>query len=88
MGQTPQREADEQLAAAIDRASVAYFGHSGRVVTEYVVVVARQGWDADGDPVSSVETLHPDGDLPYHRALGLVEYAATVYRTRIAGGAA
>lgn len=87
MSSTPeQRDADQALTEAIARCSVAHFGESGRVLTEYVVVISRQGWDDDGDSVTSVETLHSDGDVPLHRCLGLVDYAAVRYRKHIAEG--
>jgi hypothetical protein len=79
-----QREADAQLAEAVDRVAEAYGEQSaGWVTTEYVVIWARQGWDDDGDPSTVVGTAVPENTVPIHRLLGLFEYAAVRYRKLI-----
>ncbi len=46
-------------------------------------LTAQTRYDDDGDPTTAVGTLFRDGDVPYHRALGLLDYAATRMRAAI-----
>jgi hypothetical protein len=78
-----QKAADEQLRAAIDATSRAY-GNDGGVLTDFVVIAARQSWDDDGDEITYYQTLLPDGVLPIHRILGLADYVSTRYRRQVA----
>ena len=83
MTRTPEQvAADEALTAAIEQTARAY-GDDGQawVTSEYVVAVAQHRFDDDGDPVTTVGLLYRDGDVPTHRALGLVEFAAVRLRT-------
>jgi hypothetical protein len=53
---------------------------------EWVVVCASQRFDDDGDGITQVGTLQPDGGghVPYHRSMGLLDYALTRMRAEIA----
>lgn len=83
MSRTPeQRVADEALTAAIEQTLRAYNGDEPWILTEYVVVTSQHTINDDGEPLTAIGCLHRDGDIPLHRALGLVEYAATRYRKR------
>ena len=59
------------------------------VLTEWVVVFSTQRYDDDGDGVTQVGTLLPDGggDVPYHRLMGLLDYALTRCRKVVADDA-
>ena len=80
-----QVAADEALTAAIQQALLAYADDGyAWVPTEYVVVLSQTRFDEDGDGITAVGMIYRDCDVPQHRALGLVEYAATRMRKRIA----
>ncbi|MBD9700628.1 hypothetical protein IHE56_00685 [Streptomyces sp. ID01-12c] len=59
------------------------------VLTEWVVVFSTQRYGDDGDGVTQVGTLLPDGggDVPYHRMMGLLDYALTRCRKVVADDA-
>lgn len=81
MTRTPEQvAADEALTAAVEQAMRAYGDGEPRVLSEYLVIGALQQWDNDGDMLTAVGVLHRDSDVPTHRALGLVEYAAVRLR--------
>jgi hypothetical protein len=86
MPRTPEQiEADDGLTDAITKVIKAYHGaERAFVLSEYVVLVAQQGWEDDGDSVTAMTSVPRDGDVPIHRLLGLVEYASTRYRATIA----
>lgn len=77
------KAAYERLAAAIEE--VARLEDAEGVITEWVVVYATQRYDADGDGLTQIGTLVPGGggDLPYHRLMGLLDYALTRCRHEI-----
>ena len=86
MARTPEQvEADDNLTAAIEQCMRAHADEDHPfVLTEYVVLTAHQGFDDDGDGVTAVGVLYRDGDVPTHRALGLMEYVGTRLRKVIA----
>ncbi|MGW5175917.1 hypothetical protein ACWERY_16335 [Streptomyces sp. NPDC004082] len=59
------------------------------VLTEWVVVFSTQRYGDDGDGVTQVGTLLPNGggDVPYHRVMGLLDYALTRCRKVVADDA-
>lgn len=81
-----QVAADDALTAAIEQTLRAYADDSEAwIATEYVVVTSQQRFDDDGEALTAVGTLYRDGgEVPIHRALGLIEYAATRMRKHIA----
>jgi hypothetical protein len=85
MSRTPeQRAADAALTAAIEQTLTAYADDGQAwILTEYVVLTAQTRYD-DGEASTAVGALYRDGDVPLHRALGLVEYASTRMRKTIA----
>lgn len=85
MPRTPEQvAADDALTAAIEQViNVYYDGEHPWVLTEYVVVTAQQRWDDDGDSITAVGSVFRDGDVPVHRALGLVEYVGARLRKHI-----
>ena len=56
------------------------------VLVEWIVVAASQRYDEDGDGITQVGTLLPDGGgaVPYHRVIGLLDYALTRCRKEVA----
>lgn len=56
------------------------------VLIEWVVVAASQRYDEDGDGITQVGTLVPDGGgaVPWHRMMGLLDYALTRCRKVVA----
>ena len=73
-----------RLAEAIDE--VARLEGSEGVLTEWVVIGALQRYDEDGDGITSIAMLLPDGggQVPYHRSMGLLDYALTRMRSDVA----
>ncbi|MEU0081380.1 hypothetical protein ABZY58_26060 [Micromonospora tulbaghiae] len=85
MSRTPEQvAADEALTAAIEQALLAYGDSQAYVLTEYVVVTSQQRFDEEGNSITAIGFINRDGDVPYHRILGLLEYAATRTRKHIA----
>jgi len=85
MSRTPeQKAADEALTAAIEAAARLHFEEGqGWVMSEYVTVAAHHRFDEEGESYTAVSLIYRDGDVPYHRALGLLEYAAARMRAAI-----
>jgi hypothetical protein len=83
---TPEQvEADGALTEAVERCLRAYQEDgTAWALSEYVVISSQHRWDDDGDGITAVATLYRDSDVPVHRALGLVQYAATRMRALIA----
>ena len=81
---TPEQvAADDNLTEAIGTVMQAYAGAqpAAYVLTEYVVISAHHRYDDDGEPLTAVSVVYRDGDVPTHRALGLIEFA----RARLCG---
>jgi hypothetical protein len=71
-----QVAADQALTAAIEQTIAAYFTNDeAYVLSEYVVVTCQQRFDDEGEGVTAIGSIYRDGDVPLHRALGLLEYA-------------
>jgi hypothetical protein len=83
---TPEQvAADNALTDAIEQVARAYADDGEAwVMSEYVVLTAQHRYDDEGDGLTAVGVLYRDGDVPLHRALGLVDYAATRIRKLIA----
>ncbi|MFD9564361.1 hypothetical protein [Streptomyces sp. NPDC059994] len=79
-----RKAAYQQLEEAIRRVNELE-GADG-VLTEWVVVTATQSFDGDGDGLTQVGKLLPDGggQVPYHRLMGLLDYALTCCRAEVA----
>lgn len=81
---------DEQKAAyrRLDEAirEVAATEGSDGVMTEWVVVTSHQRLDSDGDSMTQIGKLLPDGGgtVPYHHLMGLLDYVLTMCRAEIA----
>lgn len=87
MSRTPEQvDADDALSAAIERVLQVYDDGDAWILTEYVVVTSQHRYDDDGEGLTAVGALYRDGDVPTHRALGLLDYAATRLRHRVARG--
>lgn len=78
------KAAYQRLAEAIEE-TVRLEGAEG-VLTEWVVVFSTQRYSEDGDGVTQVGTTLPDGggQVPYHRLMGLLDYALTRCRAVVA----
>ena len=78
------KAAYQRLEAAIDEVT-RLEGFEG-VLVEWVMVAASQRYDGDGDGITQVGVLLPDGggQVPYHRIMGLLDYALTRQRAEIA----
>ncbi|GAA0705441.1 hypothetical protein GCM10010193_70660 [Kitasatospora atroaurantiaca] len=76
------RAAYERLEAALH--AVLEVEEFEGLPTEWVIVVACQRIDDEGRGVTQIGTLLPDGDsLPYHRLMGLLDFALTRCRAEI-----
>lgn len=75
---TEQVAADDALTASIEAGIAAYYGvEQPFILSEYIVVLCQQTFDDEGDGLTAIGTLYRDGDVPPHRALGLLDYAST-----------
>lgn len=85
MPRTPEETAaDDALTAAIEQVIAVYYpSHDRYVLSEYVVVTCQQRFDDNGDSITAIGTMFRDGDVPPHRALGLIDYAHTRLKKRI-----
>lgn len=81
MSLTPeQRAADAGLREAIQRAVEAYSGVDFPLtVTDFMVMVAAQGYAPDGRPVTSYRYLLDEVEPPPHRIFGLMKMVAAQY---------
>lgn len=79
------KAAYQRLADAVEE--VARLEEAEGVITEWAVVYATQRYAEDGDGLTQVGTLVPEGggNLPYHRLIGLLDYALTLCRAEISG---
>lgn len=70
-----QRQADEQLTAAIERTRRAYMDPTEQpdLVTDFVVIVAATRFDDDGDETAVYDILFRDGSIRDHAAYGLLK---------------
>ncbi|GAA0501071.1 hypothetical protein [Streptomyces olivaceiscleroticus] len=85
MSGTPElRDAYQRLEDAITE--VCHLEGFNGVLTEWVLVSAAQRYDEDGDGISQVGVLVPDGggQVGYHRLLGLLDYAQVRMRAEVA----
>lgn len=77
------KEAYAELEASVEKL-LRLRGAEG-ILTEYVMLASLQSFDEEGDAVASVMMILPHGGgIPYHRALGLVDYTQTVLRAEVA----
>lgn len=74
------KAAQEELATSVEKVS-RLLGAEG-VIGEWTAVVSFQYFDKDGDSTTQIIRLFPD-DVPYHRSLGLLDYALTRMRSNI-----
>ncbi|MER6844797.1 DUF7213 family protein [Streptomyces platensis] len=85
MSDSPElKAAYQRLEEAIDEVT-RLEGFEG-VLVEWVIVAAAQRYDDDGDGITQVGVLVPDGGghVPYHRTMGLLDYALTRQRAEVA----
>jgi hypothetical protein len=70
----------ERLADAIT--DVAQLEGTQGVLTEWVVVTSHQRYDDDGEQLVQIGQWLPGGGdaVPYHRVMGLLDYALTLRR--------
>lgn len=54
------------------------------VLTEWVLVTATTRYEDEG-AVTQIATIMPDDQVPYHRLMGLLDYALTKAREEITG---
>lgn len=82
MSRTPEQiAADDALTAAIEQVLRSYCDDGvAWLSSQYVVIVAQHRYDDEGEALTGVGVLYRDGDVPTHRAMGLVEYARTRMR--------
>lgn len=77
------KQAYQALEAAIQ--NVAQLEGAQGVLLEWVVVTAHQHYADNGDTKVQIGQWLPDGiDVPYHRVMGLLDYALTMRRGEIA----
>lgn len=75
-----ERAAYQRLEQAI--ADVAAIEGAEGIVTEWVLVAAFQRYEGD-EHRTQILRLLPPNDVPYHRVMGLLDYATTLYRHEI-----
>lgn len=78
-----RRAVYQRLEEAIE-ACARFEGATG-VLTDWTAVYATQRYDSDGDSLSQIGRLTPGGSgIPYHRVMGLLDYALTRCRAEVA----
>ena len=69
-----RKAADDQLTEAVRGVLDAYdYADPTRVLTDFVLIAATQGYDTDGQGEQAYHWFLRDGDLPWHRIFGLLE---------------
>lgn len=69
-----QIAADDALTVAIEEACRAYdMDERNLFMSDYIVIVARQGVNEGEEDLSAYDVLYPGGTIPMYRALGLIE---------------
>lgn len=82
MSEPDLADAYRRLAEAVREVS-SLEGAQG-VLTEWVVVTAHQSYDDAGQPSVQIGQWMPDGgEIPFHRVMGLLDYALTLRRHQI-----
>lgn len=81
---------DPEVKAAYQRledaiTEVARLEEADGVLTDWVIVTAHQRFDGEGDALTQVGKLLPGagGNIPYHRIMGLLDYALTLCRAEV-----
>lgn len=77
---TDEQAAYQRLEYAI-REVAALEGAEG-IPTDWVIVAAFQRYEGD-EHRTQILRLLPPNDIPYHRIMGLLDYAHTLYRHEI-----
>lgn len=81
---TAERRAVYQRLEDAVQACARFEGASG-VITDWTVVYATQRYGDGGQSLSQVGRLTPGGTgAPYHRVMGLLDYALTRCRAEVA----
>ena len=90
MSFTPEQRATQaRLQAAVEDQIAQYRAdnvHRGQsedtgVVTDWVLVVSTTGFDRDGDEESGYYLSYAGGQMPDHRAIGLLHYGIHMIKT-------
>lgn len=74
------KAAYERLAQAIT--DVARIEEAEGILTEWVIVASFQRFE-DDEQRDQILRLLPSGQVPYHRVMGLLDYATALYRHEI-----
>lgn len=84
---TPEQlSADKNLTEAIERCLDAYEIHDSFTVTDYAILLATQKLTDEGVVITSHPILFMDGDMPWYRAIGLIETHRSIVKTQITAG--
>lgn len=75
-----RKEADAQLRQAIIQTLKSYGWYDDRVLTDYLIVAASQGFDNDGDDTTGYNYLLPEGQMGWHRVIGLLKTVETLMK--------
>lgn len=63
---------------------IAYLEGQKGIIVDWTVLVATQDFDEEGVGVTAVGyLLPPDRSMPWHRVLGLIDFAKTMIRKEI-----
>lgn len=68
-----QKQADEELTAAIEKVMAAYEMPLEGVLSGYVVFTAHQGFEDDGYGNTRIQWLCKDDEMPWHHIYGLID---------------
>lgn len=82
MRTSEQKTADDNLEAAIRAALEAHNLGRGTLV-DYIVLTAETLFGDDGIQRTNIARLTAGDGVPHYRLLGLLDYAATMYRADI-----
>lgn len=68
-----REEAYEKLRIAIHEIMTAEGYDEAVMIVDYVVCVAQQRFDDDGDTVTAYDYILPPGQIPHYRVMGLLK---------------
>jgi hypothetical protein len=82
-----QKQADDQLEAAIQNCLKAYgITDEDEIIADFVVLLATNKLHGDGVVQTSYPILLPGSDIPWYKVLGLIQAHEVMAKTRMMSG--
>lgn len=77
-----QRSAQRKLQEAIEEQVAQYRDDDRGVVTDWVVVMATEGYSSEGNAQSAYYLAFANGEMAEHRAVGLLEWGVHMLKNQ------